>query len=96
MYHLSNSTDSTYLPHFSDNTAANPKTTHDSLIDLISRLGLELKKLKALASDDASVITGVNNGVAVQLRENQDLTHMLNLQCIIHCLGIFHELAKET
>ena len=36
---------------------------HDYLINLVSRLGLKLKNLKAF-SDGASVMTGVNNGVA--------------------------------
>ena len=38
----------------------------NKLIDLISILGLELKKLKAFSSDDTSVITGVNNGVTTR------------------------------
>ena len=41
------------------------------LIDLISRLGLVLLKFKALASNGASVMASVDNGAAVQLRENQ-------------------------
>ena len=36
---------------------------HDYLINLVSGLGLKLKNLKAFDSG-ASVVTGVNNGVA--------------------------------
>ena len=33
-------------------------------------------------------MTGVHNGVAVRLRENQDLIHMLNIHCICHRLEL--------
>ena len=60
---------------------------HDYLINLVSRLGLKLKNLKAF-SDGASVMTGVNNGVAARLRENRDSTHMLNIYCICYHLTL--------
>ena len=60
---------------------------HDYLINLVSRLGLKFKNLKTF-SDGASVMTGVNNGVAAWLWENGDLTHMLNIHCICHHLSL--------
>ena len=59
--------DSTDLLHFSETNGADTKTIHDCLIDLISRLGLELENSKVFASDGASVMKGVNNGVAARL-----------------------------
>ena len=41
------------------------------MIDLISRLGLKVKKLKSFGSNGASVITNVNNGAPARLWENQ-------------------------
>ena len=52
------------------------------------RLGLELKNLKVFASDGASVMMDVNNCVAVRLRENQDLTHILDTHCICYRLAL--------
>ena len=80
--------DSTDLLNISETNAADAKTIHDCLLDIISRLGLELKNLKAFASDGASVMTGVNNGVAARLREHQVLRHMLNIHCICHRLAL--------
>ena len=80
--------DSTDLLQFSETNAANSKTIYNCLNNLISSLGLELKNLKAFAFDAASDITSVNNGVAEQLRENQDLTHILNIHCICHRLAL--------
>ena len=31
---------------------------------------------------------GVKNGAATPLQENQDLTHMLNIQCSRYCLAL--------
>ena len=47
------------------------KSSH-CLINLISRLGLEVRNFTGFASDRASVLTSVNNGVAAQLQEDQD------------------------
>ena len=80
--------DSADLLQFSGTNAADTKTINYCLINLISRLGLDLRNLKAFASDGASVMTGVNNGVAARLRENRDSTHMLNIYCICYHLTL--------
>ena len=80
--------DLTDLLNFSETNAADAKTIHDCLLNIISRLGLELKNLKAFASDGASVMTGVNNGVAARLREHQVLNHRLKIHCICHRLAL--------
>ena len=80
--------DSADLLQFSGTNAADTKTINYCLINFISRLGLDLRNLKAFASDGASVMTGVNNGVAARLRQNQDLTHMLKIYCICYHLAL--------
>ena len=39
-------------------------------------------------ADGASVMTRVNNGAAVRLRENQDLKCTLDVHCIYHRLAL--------
>ena len=56
-------TDSADLLQFSGTNAADTKTINYCLINLISRLGLDLRNLKTFASDGAPVMTGFNNGV---------------------------------
>ena len=80
--------DSTDLLHFSKTNTVDAKTIHNCLINLIFRIRLGLKNFNAFASDGASVMRDVNNGVVARLRENQDLTHMLNVHCICHCLAL--------
>ena len=73
---------------FSKTNSADSETIHDCLVDLISKLGLELKNLKAFSSDGASVMTGGNTGVAARLRQHQVLKCMLNIHCICHRLAL--------
>ena len=49
--------------HFSETNAADAKAIHNCLIDFISRLGLELKNLKAFTSNEASVIISAIDGI---------------------------------
>ena len=65
--------DSSDILHFSKTNSADSETIHDCLVDLISKLGLELKNLKAFSSDGASVMTGGNTRVAARLRQHQVL-----------------------
>jgi hypothetical protein len=45
------------------------------------------KKLIGLASDGASVMVGVQNGVAAQLRSDH-APRLLNFHCFAHCLQV--------
>ena len=54
---------STDLLAFSWSGSADTKSIHDCLLGLLSRMGLELKHLKAFSSDGASVMSGVNTSV---------------------------------
>ena len=80
--------DSSDILQFSKTNSADSETIHDCLVDLISKLGLELKNLKAFSSDGASVMTGGNTGVAARLRQHQVLKCMLNVHCICHRLAL--------
>ena len=79
---------STDLLAFSESSSAYAKSIHDCLLGLLSRLGLEIKHLKAFSSDGASVMTGVNTGVAARLRENEELKNLLHIHCICHRLAL--------
>ena len=80
--------DSSDILQFSKTNSADSETIHDCLVDLISKLGLELKNLKAFSSVGASVMTGGNTGVAARLRQHQVLKCMLNIHCICHRLAL--------
>ena len=80
--------DSSDILHFSKTNSADSETIHDCLVDLISKLGLELKTLMAFSSDGASVMTGGNTRVAARLRQHQVLQCMLNIHCICHRLAL--------
>ena len=79
---------STDLLAFSESGSADAKSIHDCLLGLLSRLGLELKHLKAFSSDGASVMTGVNTGVDARLREYEELKNLLNIHCICRRLAL--------
>ena len=76
--------DFTDLLNFSETNSADSQTIHDCLINLISKLKLELPNLKAFSSDGASAMTGSKGGVAAKLREHQSLKHLLNVHYIYH------------
>ena len=65
--------DSTDTLNIFETNAPDAKIIHDWLINLISRLELDLKSLKEFASGSAYVMTGVN---------------ILNIHCICHRLAL--------
>ena len=73
---------------FLKTNAADAKTKQNCLINLISRLQLELKNLKAFASDGVSVMTGFINGVAARLRENQNFKTYVKGSLFMLSLGV--------
>lgn len=48
--------------------------------------GLELNNLIALGTDNASVMTGVNNGVYAKLKK--DVPHLILIRCVCHSLQL--------
>ena len=80
--------DSSDILHFSKTNSTDSETINDCLVDLVSKLGSELKNLKAFSPDGASAMTGGNTGVAARLRQHQVLKCMLNIRCICHRLAL--------
>ena len=65
------------------NHSADANTICNVLNQQLENNKLEKSKLSSFASDEASVMTGVNNGVAPKLRSrnNKKLIHQLALAC---------------
>ena len=63
--------------------SADANTICNALNQKLENNKLEKSKLSSFASDEASVMTGVNNGVAAKLRSrnNKKLIHQLALAC---------------
>ena len=55
---------------------------------MLNQLDLELSDLKAFSSDGASVMTGVDGGVAAKLRRMDDCKTMINVHCVCHRLAL--------
>lgn len=59
----------------------------DGILDAIKKVlqnsKLKLKRLCGIGSDNASVMTGVNNGVYVKLK--QEVPHLILVKCIYCC-----------
>ena len=54
--------------------------------DELQQCGLSLTNLKGLATDEAAVMTGRNNGVATKLKELNPV--LISVQCICHKLAL--------
>ncbi|MCO5601995.1 hypothetical protein L7F22_056122 [Adiantum nelumboides] len=58
------------------------KTKFDELIGLVQKMGLGLEKWIGFASDGASCMQGVNNGVLAKIR--QKVPNIIGVHCIAH------------
>jgi hypothetical protein len=73
----------------STSTSASAQAIFSSLKNLIEKnLKLDLKGVKALCSDGASVFTGRREGVAVLFRKQEQCKNMINIHCICHRLAL--------
>lgn len=65
----------------------------DKLMDCFNEAGIDIQKTMALGSDGASTMTGVRNGVGVQLRRQNP--YMLQFHCAAHKLALCTSQAAE-
>ena len=65
--------DSSDLLEQSEEGSPNANAILNCLVKMLDRPGLDLSHLKAFSSDDASVLTGAEGGVAAKFREINDL-----------------------
>ena len=64
----------------------NAEVITGQILEVLKECDLEVRNLKSFVSDGASVMTGVNNGVAARLRRINKV--MLNFHCICHRLAL--------
>lgn len=66
----------------------------DALINSVEKYGLNLQRLMAIGTDNASVMIGVNNGVYTKLKEK--VPHLLLIRCVCHSiqLAVSHAAAE--
>lgn len=79
---------STDLLAESRETSANAQSIFESLVNLLDRLALDKRELKAFASDGASVMTGRIEGVGSRFRRLEECKTMLSVHCICHRLAL--------
>ena len=72
----------------SEEASPNADAIVNCLVVMLNQLGLELSDLKAFSSDCASVMTGVDGGVAAKLRRMDSCETMINVHCICHRLAL--------
>ena len=72
----------------SEEAPANADAIFNCLVAMLNQLGLELSDLKAFSTDGASVMTGVDGGVAAKLRRMDDCKTMIIVHCICHRLAL--------
>ena len=63
--------------------AGEARTIAHSVLALLETCGLKKEKLLGIGTDNASVMTGVNNGVHKVLREECGLKELVLLHCIL-------------
>lgn len=66
-----------------------------AIVNKINEMGLRLKNLVGLGTDNASVMVGVNNGVHKILKEENDLPHLILVKCVCHSLQLAVSHASE-
>ena len=64
--------DSSDLLEQSEEGSPNANAILNCLVKMLDRPGLDLSHMKAFSSDDASVMTGAEGGVAAKFREIND------------------------
>ena len=68
-----------------DPSGPNAKVLTESILGVLKEFDLNINKMKSFVSDGASVMTGINNGVAARLKRVNNV--MLNFHCICHRLA---------
>ena len=66
--------------------ACNATAITESMKHTLSNYNLPLKKLVGIGTDNASVMVGVNNGVAAKLRK--DVPNLVLVRCLCHSLQL--------
>jgi len=76
-----------------DSNSADAKTIVKVIKEQLAQTGIDIKKLRSIATDGASVMLGKRNGVAALLR--QDIPGLINVHCICHKLALACADTKE-
>ncbi|KAL0198379.1 hypothetical protein M9458_006919, partial [Cirrhinus mrigala] len=64
------------------------KTIARAILTFLEKCGLKRKNLLGIGTDNASVMTGVYNGVHKILQEQSDLKHLVLIRCVCHSLQL--------
>lgn len=67
----------------------------NALVNAVVDMGLNLKNLVGLGTDNASVMTGLNNGVYTILKQEFNLPHLVLVRCLCHSLQLAVAHASE-
>ncbi|ROL43465.1 Zinc finger protein 862 [Anabarilius grahami] len=59
-----------------------------AVLDFLGKCGLKKENLHGIGTDNASVMTGVYNGVHKILREENGLKHLILIRCVCHSLQL--------
>ena len=68
--------------------AGDARTIAHSVLALLETCGLKKEKLLGIGTVNASVMTGVNNGVHKVLREECGLKELVVIRCVCHSLQL--------